>query len=485
MIGDASLPQPGKTILKSYEFSGCAGVARGDITPPSGIYFRLWGSAKHDTPSGVHRPLLATCIAFADETRGPPLVLLTLDLSWWRSRDDEWGLRSAVLAASGLDEDRLIMQPSHTHSAPSTGLDLADKPGGHLVAGFREHVRQTCIRLVAEARAALAPAVATWAVGRCGLACNRNFPSPETGEILCGINPAIDADDTVLVGRVTDAAGRIMATLVNYACHPISLGGGNTLVSPDYVGAMRETIEKESGGAPCLFLHGASGDLAPRRSFESDVGIADQNGRELGYAALSALTSMLPPGSALAYAGVEQSGTPLARWRERPAAPSRKTAASRATVRLQVADMPTRDELDRQMAACEDRTLRERLNRALLRREAVGDAAEVDVSFLVWRLGDAIFVAIPAEMHGGFQVELRRRFPEIRIAVMNIANGSLGYIPPAEEFTLHTYQAAIALHKVGSVDRVMEAATLAIREMLEGGRVRTNVHSEPLPARQV
>ena len=106
--------------------------------------------------------------------------------------------------------------------------------------------------------------------------------------------------------------------MVNYACHPVSLGGGNRLLSPDYIGAMREVVERDTGGAMCVFMHGASGDLTPRRSYEAKAEVADQNGRELGYAALSVLSGMFPPGQELQYKGVEESGTPLGIWRLTP-----------------------------------------------------------------------------------------------------------------------------------------------------------------------
>ncbi|MBT4503646.1 MAG: hypothetical protein HOC74_38295, partial [Gemmatimonadetes bacterium] len=35
------------------------GHARADVTPPVGIYHRMWGAARHDQATGVHRPLLA------------------------------------------------------------------------------------------------------------------------------------------------------------------------------------------------------------------------------------------------------------------------------------------------------------------------------------------------------------------------------------------------------------------------------------------
>jgi len=61
-----------------------AGVSRGDITPPVGIYHRMWGAATHDRATGVHRTLRATVAVFAaadvhpssPETRQ---ILLALD----------------------------------------------------------------------------------------------------------------------------------------------------------------------------------------------------------------------------------------------------------------------------------------------------------------------------------------------------------------------------------------------------------------------
>ena len=32
-------------------------IAEADITPPAGIYHRMWGAATHDRAEGVHRPL--------------------------------------------------------------------------------------------------------------------------------------------------------------------------------------------------------------------------------------------------------------------------------------------------------------------------------------------------------------------------------------------------------------------------------------------
>jgi hypothetical protein len=69
-------------------FAGAVGVARRDITPPPGIFFRCWGPATLDVPRGVHRPLTLTALALIDEGE-PPLVLVAADLGWWQQVEDE------------------------------------------------------------------------------------------------------------------------------------------------------------------------------------------------------------------------------------------------------------------------------------------------------------------------------------------------------------------------------------------------------------
>lgn len=450
--------------IRDCEFTGKVGVARADISPPPGIFARTWGSSRHDIASGIHRPLLGTCVMFADDAGESPLALLALDLSWWNSKPDEFELRSEIMRATGLAEAQIMLHPSHTHSAPRTAVEFADRPGGHLIAEYRELLKRTCIDLVSRARNTLVPATLTWRAGNCGLAYNREFRRPGSTQILCGTNPSAAADDTLLVGRAVDESGKVLCTFVNYACHPISLGGGNTLISPDYVGAMRETIEANVGGI-CVFLHGASGNQAPRRSFESDVRYADQNGREIGFAALAVLSSMFPPHVALAFSGVEESGTPLAIWKERSVPSNTTLRTKRVSVKLQIADLPSVEELKRAIVEAKESYMVERLTRRLLARESVGDGTEGELVFSIWQLGDAFILGTPAEMHTAFQRQLRSRFPSHSIAVLNIVNGYASYLPPSEDYAIGAYPVHVALYRQGSMERILEAATNSISSL--------------------
>lgn len=452
------------------------GVGRRDITPPVGIYARHWGAAAHDVAEGVHRPLCATAMAIRtvgeassrraesgeglirgvggessirgsgeapsvrEGSSGQPLVLVVIDAGWWQRPEDEWHVRGALLDALGLDAARVMLSCTHTHAGASLCAEDADKPGGHLIGPYRDALRDAVIAAAREALDRAAPAVLTWGVGRCDLAANRDLRDPERDRILCGWNPEGRADDTMLVGRVVDDAGRIVATLVNYACHPTTLAWENRLISPDYVGALREIFEGRTGGAPCLFLQGASGELAPREQYTGDPAIADANGRRAGLAAMAVLEGMLPPATGLEPAGAVESGAPLAVWKRASFAPSTRVEAGCFDVPLPLKPLPSRAELEAELAACTDRTMAERLRRRLRVVRQVGEGRTFAVPVWIWRIGDAALVGQMNEAYSVFQQALRERFPRHAVAVMNLVNGTCGYLTPPEAHGLNLYQ---------------------------------------------
>jgi hypothetical protein len=63
------------------------------------------------------------------------------------------------------------------------------------------------------------------------------------------------------------------------------------------------------------------------------------------------------------------------------------------------------------------------------------------------------------------QVELRRRFPERTVVCMNLINGSLGYLPPAELYDADVYAVWQTPFDRGSLERTLETATQAIRDV--------------------
>ena len=428
-------------------FSGFIGVAREDITPPVGIYHRNWGAATHETAEGVHSPLTLTVMTFQAAENGDPLVLAAADLGWWRDPKDERQFRQSVLDALNLDPARFMLNFSHTHAGPVLCRDDADKPGGDLIEPYLDFLRDALIRAAHHARQNAQKATLDFRYGKCGLAANRDFLTPDGKRYLCGFNPNAPADDTLLIGRVF-VEGTLGATLANYACHPTTLAFENRLISPDFVGKIRETTERWFGQTrPCLFLQGASGELGPRIGYVAPrvpvpTGFAEGNGSTLTTSIQACLMVMkeIPPGSQLRFQGVVESGAPLAIWDYEPYSHPPHLNAVCVDVELPIKpEWRGETEEERQWEAVGDAASLERLRRRRRIRLALGGGETAKMPLWVWQVGDAFFVGHPNEAYSHLQIELRAAFPDTAIVVMNVTNGWHGYLPPADCYGTDRY----------------------------------------------
>src|SRR5438876_8523288 len=92
------------------------GIVRCDITPPVGIYHRLWGAATHDRATGVHQPLTATALAFRahDQPPGPDTdqIIIAIDhcLMWARVMVT---LLLSLAKSTGLPAQQILLAISH------------------------------------------------------------------------------------------------------------------------------------------------------------------------------------------------------------------------------------------------------------------------------------------------------------------------------------------------------------------------------------
>jgi hypothetical protein len=444
------------------------GVATRDVTPPVGIYARSWGAATHDAAEGVHRPFVATAAVFApiagDE---PTLALVAVDLGWFQHIPDEQEFRAAILSRTGLDDAALLVNMSHTHSGANVNSQLADKPGGELIAPYIEHLTEQVGSAILEAQRAPSQAWVTYGTGHCALATNRDFWDDEAQRFAAGFNPDGPADDTVLVARVTGEDGAVLATLFNYACHPTTLAWENRQLSPDFIGAAREVLE-HAFGAPALFLQGASGELAPRDDYVGDTAVADRKGRQLGHAAAAAIENLPPAGTRFVYTGIVASGANLGTWEHQP------IAAEPASERLaaQVSHVPLRRKEDlgvvESLSAPDSIQEQEKALRRRFLSQALGDGPVYEMPVWTWRLGDALLVAIPNEPYSVLQVELRERFAGTPLLVLGVTNRTMGYLSPAETYGTGLYQEQQSPFAPGCLEQTIEVAAGALEELRDG-----------------
>ena len=200
--------------------------------------------------------------------------------------------------------------------------------------------------------------------------------------------------------------------------------------------------------------------------------MADRNGRQLGHAAASALEALPPPATTFAYAGIVRSGANLGAWEHRPSSQDALAGAAilRAemlSVELETKAFPSSDVIRARIAANTDRVEGEKLERLLLVRQAIGEGGVRSLPLRVWRLGDAVVVAIPDEPYSILQQELRRAFPANPILVLGVTNGAVGYLCPREYYGTGRYQEIQSPYAPGCLERLSDAARRSIAAVLE------------------
>lgn len=446
-MGEVQAPQ---------SFSGKAGIARRDITPPVGIRARNWGPAEWDRSVGVHRRLSLTALAIVPRAGAPAHVIFAVDGTWWRRIEDEQRVRQAILQRLDLPADRVMFNLSHTHAGPVLNQAEEDAPGGEFISGYLDLLTEAAVSAGEEALGSLFEMRLECAQGTSRVASNRELDLQ--GSAFVGFNPDREADDTIVIGRLSDASGRVRATLVNYACHPTTLAWQNMLISPDYVGAMREVVESETGGL-CLFLQGASGELAPRHQYTGDVTVADAHGAALGHAVLAALAEMSAPATAMTLIEAVESSAPLVRWEPRPCDSPTQFSHTFGEVELEVRALPSLAELEEQWSGIDPRSREERLRRAQSLRQGYATGETVQYPVWAWRWGGIVLVAHPGEAYSQLQLTLRKAFPHLSVVVMNLTNGpGFVYLPTAEAYRADAYQAWQTPLASGSLERLEQYA---------------------------
>jgi hypothetical protein len=438
----------------------------------------------------VHRPLTAAALALQADDGNDEQVIVAVDLCLLLA-DDMTSLLEQAAKCAGMRPEQITIAFSHTHSSGLLGRDRIGQLGGELIPPYLDELAQRIGDTISEARKATASAIITYGSGRCALAAHRDFWDEASNQFVCGFNPNQPADDTVLVARISEEGGMLRATVVNYACHPTTLAWQNSLISPDFPGAMREVVENATG-APCLFLQGASGELGPRDGYVGDPAIADRNGRQLGYAVLATLESMPPSGTRFEYTGPVVSGATLGTWEHRPLdmrtiASQRSWEMVRTNIELPFRpDQPTMEkartelvlwqteeaaaiQLHDEKRARDCRAMAERMTRWLGRLPHLPDGPTFPLPAVLWRMGDAVWLAVESEHYSLLQRRLRERFAGTPIMVITIANGSRAtYLPTADAYGKGIYQESIAVLERGSLEQLIEVVTERIAKMLGG-----------------
>lgn len=257
-----------------------------DITPDpvEGVF--LAGFAPDRTALGLLEPIEAgvLILGFGEQR----IALVTVDLIGL-GLDIVDHIRDAATAVAPKD---IVICATHTHSGPDTlgmwgpaFLGLIPKATG-VDPAYIDLLVERISTAIDESAARLEPATLRAASYDVDERWTRNDRS-KGGRHDAAVGLAFDA-----------LSGERIATLLNYGSHPETLWEKNRQLSPDYPGAFRRRLRELSGGVP-LFFQGVLGGMLtpntpPRATFEGRKDFAEEMGRALADAVVSALDSAEP-----------------------------------------------------------------------------------------------------------------------------------------------------------------------------------------------
>lgn len=218
-------------------------------------------AARSKLSDGIHLPLYTHCMVLGDGTK--KLCIISNDLMEISPAIADTML-TLISERSGLPKENILMHNTHTHSAPRSG-GASNYTGGTNRAWKERMVEAVVSNAVRNIQAPGKPFVMKVGKGESRINGNR-----------CEKDGPVDRD--VYVARFFQD-GAPVVSIVNYACHPVSMGPSSYLLSSDYPGVAARFLQ-EAWGGEVFQLSGAQGNIDPAEGPKT-VDYAEQCGKEL------------------------------------------------------------------------------------------------------------------------------------------------------------------------------------------------------------
>jgi neutral ceramidase len=418
------------------------------------------GFVRRQTPATAYGlPLEASVLVL--ESGGERVALCNVDTIGIPSPEvDE--LRQAVAEAAGAAPAGVLLNWNHTHDAPAPCRSLLERAGilaadaDDRVDRYWELLRERVVACAEQAARALEPAAVAWGVGEVDLSVNRRERGPD-GAIVHGWREdgLLDRQVVALQARRPDET--VIATLVGYGCHPVSVGMDFPGYSSDYPGALRQRLRAWTGGE-CVFFQGAAGNVLPRVSFVEDESEGYRMGERLAIEAMHAVADRDSRPKRLIQRS-DGSLIPMILFRfEQLPEEEVPLAAAEETIDFPLQPPPSEAELEALVAEY-DEAVSEAESRSAGPAELYGllyhatwarrtlDAARagplaesVRAPVNAVRIGDGVIVTAPGEAFTEIGMAVKERSPGRPTLYAGYTNGAVGYFPTASAYPEGGYE---------------------------------------------
>ncbi len=468
-----------------------AGVAKVNIEPAVGIPSMNWGSATHVVTKGNDpEGMFIRALVLSDGKQ--KFALVDVD----GSAGGEEALKRAS-SLTGIPADHIRVGTSHTHASPSltrgkgpVGADLTQYE--QMIASHRAVVNDKFVGVIVEANSKLRPVHAYGMVGTGSININRRYrgkgPNDPEAPPAVGLNFEAPVDRQLPVIRIDDAQGNPYAVLVNFQCHGTTLAYENEVVSPDWIGPMRNTVEASLPGSTCLFFQGAAGNQAPIEGYTGDVEVPHRLGRILGHeaAALALQISTVrreprfegyvestalqakqpyrvlgPYDATLRYASKVIELPAMVRGQADIDRMSKLTAAAEKALQ-QVKQKPGATEWELAQAAARHR----RWANLLARYKQPQSTTPVRLEIAVLRIGDLALLLTQGELFNEIGVAVKKASPfKVTMFCGYGSREGGGYMPIKSEYALGSYEVDGTRYGPGSAEKTIEESVALLKSV--------------------
>ena len=430
-----------------------AGVGRVSITPPLSAPHASWGAQVHVLPDGMEADLWATALVLDDDERRVAWIDLDLVLI---SRAESDAIRRAVADAIGITPEMVRVSVTHNHAGPPPSSWNWTSLGAEALAGYYAQLPAYAAGAARLALAGLQPVRVAAGMGASRVAVNRREIAPD-GRTVTGVNLAGDIDPDVFVLRLDDLAGQAVATVAGYTMHPTSLGPGNRLVSSDWPGHLKRTVEALVGGV-CLFAQGCTGDIGPGPDgYADDVAVPRRLGAQVGSEAARVALGL--PAAAYRHLRVLESGAPLGIWERAPSADADATIALASRwVELPLGPQPPLAEAQGRVAEAQAALdaarasgasaaaisaatfVVKRANMTASRAALYGGKTHEPVEVQGLRIGPALLIGMEGEPFSAIGQAVKAASPSPVTWCGGYCGGWVGYIPTPDAYPIGGYE---------------------------------------------
>jgi hypothetical protein len=402
------------------------------------------------------------CKALVLEQDGTRVALVVCDLISLPRRT-VLDARKLIEKQTGIPGAHVMISATHTHTGPvlvrDSARDRLDGGDSDLGRRYTESLPELIAKAVDQANRNLAPARVAAAVAQeGGLSFNRRFfmkdktvswnPRKLDPDV---VRPAGPIDPDVAVLYFEAARARPVATYVNFAMHPDTVGG--EAVSADYPGVLARLLGECKGAEMVtVFANGCCGNLNHRAIGWADRQQGPQEARRIGTVLAGAVCRTYPLLKPVAGGGL-RAGSEVVKL---PLAPVSKEDVARAQeVLKRVRDPKT--------------TFLEKVKAYQVLDVAARDGKPWEVEVQVVALGDQVaWVSLPGEIFVELGLAIKKASPFPCTLIAELANGSVGYVPDRAAYAQGNYEVVSARCAEGSGEALVEAAVRLLKETAAG-----------------